>query len=240
MVWGVIFPPTFGAHSPDGNFDAFDAQLQKNYDAMPEDRRNLYVWPGPERLPSPPTYVLHVYYKLSKDPAKRWHDEPPFRPIEENEWPTEFALEKRRDSLAAIMSIGLVLLVEETLKDIIERLEPGVHQFRPITISMPRGAVYPVQYYTMVIGQWLGSFVPELSDPECFSGDGKRSSFHVKYPETKSNMAGLSLSAKLFGKSHLWREQELLKPLICISNALHSEIMTAGLRLPKHFQMKEV
>jgi hypothetical protein len=26
MVWGVIFPPTFGAHSPDGNFDAFKEQ----------------------------------------------------------------------------------------------------------------------------------------------------------------------------------------------------------------------
>jgi hypothetical protein len=240
MVWGVTFPPTFGAHSPDGNFDAFKAQLHKNFDAMPEERRNLYVWPGPGHVLCPPEYVLEIYDKLTKNPSKRWHGHPASRPIEEHEWPAEFAIEKRRDNLAAIINIGDVLLVEDALKNIIERLEPGIHQFRPITITMPRGAVYPMQYYTMIIGQWLDSFAPEMSEPECFSGDGVRSSYTVKYPATKSKMAGLALSANLFGNSHLWRERNMFKPLIFMSNILHSEIIAAGLRLPKHFQMKEV
>ena len=238
MVWGVIFPPTFGAHSPEGNFDAFDTQLHKNFDALPEKRRELYVFPGEPRVLSPPAYVLDVYGKLTQGPSASWHGHTMSRPIEENEWPSEYALEKPRENLTAIIKVGFnILLVAEALKNIMERVDSGIHQFRPITITMPRGAVYPVQYYTMIIGQWLDSFVPEMSDPECYTF--KMNSYYVK-EHRKHEMAGLAFSSSRIGKSHLWKEMRLERPPLCISDKLYVEIITAGLRLPKHFQMKEV
>jgi hypothetical protein len=239
MVWGVIFPPSFGDHSPQSNLDAFEQQLSSYFEnlSLEEQVRETgveYSWF--------PAYTNYVNAKFREAPDHVTPRGIALSPIKDHEWPTILALEKRRNRLTAIIESGThVLFVAEAFKNIIERLDPGVHQFRPVTITMPRGAVYPEQYYTMVIGRWLESFVPEKSNPECYKRTGEWDfRYFLKFPGTKSQMAGLALTAALFGNAHLWCERKLLKPQICMSNILHDEIIAAGLRLPPHFQMKEV
>jgi hypothetical protein len=184
-------------------------------------------------------YMGEVIDILRKDPATtRTIDAPPLRPPEENEWPAEHRLKKRYENLASIIQGSSIsyFLIDETLKVLIERLEPGVHQFRPITITMPRGAVYPVQYYTIMFGNWIDSFLPTISDTDCYR-EGTQNYF--VNTRTKYDMAGLALSPEKFGKAHFWREKKLLTPDICISDTLYDHIVRAGLRLPKHFEMSE-
>lgn len=235
MVWGVIFPGSWGKHNPESSVhNPFPAQLEKNFAAMPREKQALYNFRAP-------TYLTAVSELLTKDPNRtRAIDALPLRPLEENEWPSEYRLKKRYENLASIIEAGSAtrrFLVDETLKVLIERLEPGVHQFRPIALTMPKGAVYPVQYYTIVFGNWVDSFSPELSDQDCYHLS-TLSYFVENY--TKHDMAGLALSRQRFGTFHFWREKKLRVPEICISETLYDHIIRAGQVLPKHFKMREV
>ena len=56
----------------------------------------------------------------------------------------------------------------------------------------------------------------------------------------KKVITGLALSKDAIGGAHLWREKKLTQPDIFLSDTLKARAMDAGLRLPKHFRMKEV
>lgn len=174
----------------------------------------------------------------------------PICPIEQDEVPKQYKLDGKHTSLGSLIEFNNQIPgVDEELKNIIERLEPGVHDFYPITITMPKGAVYPKQYYILVIGQYLESFSidksrefidrdAELRKLDAFSdqGGGKYSfSFH-----SKKYLNALTFSKAAIGKAHLWTERKLQRPEIILSDALHDEIAKAGLRLPKHVQAREI
>lgn len=120
---------------------------------------------------------------------------------------------------------------------IIEGLEPGVHQFWPIKITMPTGETYPKQYYLLRIGRFLDSFVPQESDVQAYK-ESEWGDYRVSIPN-KKNYTGLAVSEAAIGRSHLWRERLLLDPDILISDVLHSEITTAGLKMPKLHKLKD-
>lgn len=96
-----------------------------------------------------------------------------------------------------------------------------MHQFFPIEIKMPKGKIFPKAYFTLVIGQYFDSYAPDKSD------------------ESKKNLAGRAFSKAAFGNAHLWRDRRF--PLLnCLSDELKSALDDAGLRLPKHYRMKEI
>jgi hypothetical protein len=99
-----------------------------------------------------------------------------------------------------------LLAVDATLKKIIETLEPGVHQFWPIRMTMPKGKDYPVPYYGMIICRFIDSFVPEQSDVR-----QSEDVFFAKGP-TKKVFGNLTVSNTVVAGAHLWRERRLLIP----------------------------
>jgi hypothetical protein len=164
----------------------------------------------------------------------------PIGPIAEHEWPDHYELSKRYSALGSLfmMNSGL-LAVETALKDVVERLEPGVHQFRPIRVTTRKGAAVAKQYHTMVIGQFLDCFRPESSDEGSWEKAKTVDSYQV-YINTKEYIAGLAFSKSAMDNAHLWRERRVTSPEIYFSDALKAEFDKAGLRLPRHFRMKEV
>lgn len=135
------------------------------------------------------------------------------------------------------------------MKDLIEGLEPGIHQFRPLTLLQPNSEIFPGTYFTMIIGQFRDSFFP---DPETegelwtrfsyLDADKVRKftgSYSCKAVSDKS-FARLSFSSSAIGGAHLWRERNLLH---CgdffISDALHDAIRRAKLKVPPMFKVRE-
>ena len=232
MVWGVIMPSGFGDYFPDGEFDVFDELLTQRFNAMPPEEKALYPLTGLN------SYIRHVYEKFVRPQGSTDGSNPRLGPIADHEWPPEYALQKRYSSLGSLLKMNNRLLaVDETLKDIIERVEPGVHLFRRVIITMPRGVIYQMPYYTLVIGRFLDSFDPD----KCDAGSVRRSApYYAAVNENKQGMKGIAFSKGKFGGAHLWRELNVLDPDICMSDTLMAEISKTGLRLPKHYQMKEV
>lgn len=248
MVWGMNLPSGFGEFWPDGEFEGEDAnstesgwriRLKSYFKAQtPEEQKRLFDYPGDD-VGAAHFYPGYVSGKLIHEVGTKFSpDRPLSTPIEPHEPPQFFQTIKTYPSLGSLIMLNdRIVAVDASLKDIIDLLEPGVHQFFPIEIRMPKGAVVPKQYYTLAIGQYFDSFSPEQSKPSSWYKDGD---YQFKHVDRKSDMAGLAFSSSVFGKAHLWRERRRREGLTCFSDELKAEIDRAELKVPLLYKMKAV
>jgi hypothetical protein len=234
MVWGVVVPYSFGDFRPEGECVGWDERLDAYFHKEVTEAGRPYLL-GPF-LSRPASYRSHVGRKFREELGSTRADMVPLELPLPHEWPEEYRTAKTHEKLGALIEIDGFLAVEERLKALIEEIEPGVHDFRPIRITMPRGKDYPVPYHVLLIGQFRDSFRPELSTEGTWNGK-------LDYPrvhDTKAGLAGAAMSAKAISGAHLWRERQLVEPKICLSYALQAAIAKAGLRMMKHHKMKSV
>jgi hypothetical protein len=245
MVWGMSIPSSFGDFWPEGDFEGLDKnfnelwgeRLDRYYQSLPlEQQKVLYDYGKGGDVTDYPTYVTMKFFEEIGKKSNRFPALAPLNSIKQHEPPVFFVTYKSYDSLASMIAL-CGLAVDAHLKAIIERFEPGVHQFFPIEIRTKRGVVYPVQYYTLVIGQYIDAFVPEKSKEGSWRS---RALDCYSYDDSKRGISGLAMSKGAFATAHLWRERRSVSPLICFSDELESAIVGAGLRLPKHYRMMEV
>jgi len=231
MVWGMRMPSGNGKFSPEGDHGSWKEDVQKYFsEKLSNEERAEFN-------------NFHVDYRATI--SKKFVEEGGI--IKPHEWPTEFCLSKTYSDLGSLIEFHNRLLgVDEKLKSIIEKLEPDVHQFSPIKITMPKEKEYSKQYYAMVVSTFHDSFSPEESDVGAWYEDsyeahwGERiTQYYVDIPK-KEKFAGLAIDDNVYGKSHLWREQKLLDPDLYISDELHAEIVSHDLRVPQMYQLKEV
>jgi hypothetical protein len=251
MVWGMSLPSGFGEFWPSGAFE-YDAKTRESgwserlrlyyLDQTPEEQKRLFDYQDAVGRAAH-FYGGYVSGKfISELGTGGGAERPHFNAIEPHEPPQSFDTEKTYKTLGSLIGLNSQLLaVDDNLKAIMERLEPGVHQFFPIKITMPRGAVFPKPYYVLVISQYIDSFSPENSNPDSWHDWPDYPDFYYYYHrEDKRGITGLALSKMLFGRAHFWRERRFNGILICFSDELQAEVVNAGLRMPKHYRMKEV
>lgn len=233
MVWALIEPGSFGDFFPDGDFVGKKEQLAAHFDKISAEFQAMFGG-------SSASYKSYVSSKFTNEIGTKIGEKPKLVPLEPHEKPSWFQTEKRYTSLGSIIETSNQLLaVDEALKTIVERLEPGVHDFWPMQITMPKGEVYPKKYYAMVIGQFKDSFSPENSEEGSWTTEKNYDSYVVRI-DNKQYVSGLAFLKKATGTAHLWRERKLRRPNICFSDALQAEIDNAGLRISKHIRSKEV
>jgi hypothetical protein len=237
MVWGMTLPSNFGEFWPDGAFAGWYESLKAYYrEQMPEEQKALFDdGKGNGAL----SYMGYAGEKFIREVGTSVRpDDLPFSPIEPQESPKSFTTVKKYTSLGSLIKLNdRILAVDDRLKAIIERLEPGMHQFFPIDLLMPRGVTFPNAYHVLFIGQYHDSFSPDNSKEGAWRKNGD---FGYLFEESKKGVTGLAFSKSVFGGSHLWRERSLWEWLTCFSDELEAEIAAAGLRIPKHYRMKEV
>ena len=223
MVWGLREPSGFGQFFLDGDYVGFDDRLKDYFSTQMSDAEKAEMGMR-ERF----SYTA-FYNKFTKD----------LGPLKPHECPTEFQVQfNQAKSFGSLVKLTAKLLtVDEALKTIIETLDPGVHQFWPIEIKLPRGKPFPRQFYGLRIGRFLDSFSPEKSDKDAW---WERKGRYYAENKTKAYFNRLALSSEAFGDAHLWRETRLQEPEICFSDSLKEAVDDAGLRLPKYYKMKEV
>ena len=245
MVWGISLPRSGGPYGPYGEFEGpvdhygggWNHRLKTYFrEQMSDEERAVFEdGAGNGAL----RYSSFAWGKLIYEiGTKDGPDGVPFTPIEAHEPPRFFSTEKGYDQLASIISLpGRVWAVDEPMKTIVERLEPDIHQFFPIEIRMPRGKVYPVCYFTLVVGRYIDSLVPD----KCKEGVLRPNGPHKYHSDdSKKAIAGRAFSRAKFGNAHLWRERAFGEWFTCLSDELHDEIRKMNLLMPKYYRMIEV
>jgi hypothetical protein len=258
MVWGMALPNNYGEFWPgggggfeydrktqdDGWFDRLRAYYKEQ---TPEEQKRLFDFKGD------PGHAAHFYgtfpaYKFNSEPGSvdRNGFEPPYGPIEPHEIPRSYDSTRTYKTLGALIKLSCkILAVDVQLKSILEKLEPGMHGFYPLEIGMPKGQIYPEQYYILRISQYFDAFSREDSWERSAKNyerlEGEELITHrLHLNDSKKGITGLAFRKIVFGNAHLWRERIFDENLICLSDALVAEIERAGLRIPKHYKMKEV
>jgi hypothetical protein len=226
MTWGVIEPNGFGGYFPQGEHVARKDTIEDYYNTQMTDaeKKDLGMETGVN------------FFKFSEKFTKD------LGPLEEYAQPRTLETSKTHKELASLILMkNRLIAVDETLKGIIEELEPGVHQFWPIEITMPKDTSYPVPYYGMVIHNHLNSFRLEDCDPGLAVDDsiGDYIDYVVK-ARSRSDFKGLAMSREEIGNRHIWREKYLRDLWIFFSDELAARIKASGLKMPKHYPMKDV
>lgn len=221
MVWGLVEPSGYGDYFPGGDYIGWEEALSRYFnEELTADQRAEFDNRDIR-------FMRITSLKFTEAKGQ----------LAPHEIPDEFRLRETHKSLGALIVFDeRHLAVNETLKEIIESFEPGIHQFWPLRITMPKGREYPVPYYGLRIGSFLDSFVPERSE-----GYRKPSEFELYYADrTKKGYTALCLSEKVFSGNHLWRECRLSTPNIFFSDELMTVIERRALRIPKHHQLKVI
>lgn len=223
MAWGMHEPSGFGEFFPDGGYVGWKEALNDYYQKeMSAAEKNAL---GMEKR-----FRYSAFVSLIRDTLD---------PVKDALFPSEFCTVKSYKKLGSLITLNSrILAVDAQFRALIEELEPGIHQFWPIKISMPRNKVNPEQYYGLRIGQFRDTFNPDHSDSSCYNISGYET--YRGIAPVKKVITGLALSKDAIGGAHLWREKKLTQPDIFLSETLQARAMDAGLRLPKHFRMKEV
>ncbi|MEL7189771.1 MAG: DUF1629 domain-containing protein [Pseudomonadota bacterium] len=253
MVWGMILPRGFGDYWPDGDFEkdpktgdnGWFRRLTNYYaEQTEEEQKRLFEYAVDPSL-SAGKYGTYPVGKFKKEPdrTRDGSGKLPYGDVEPHEVPKSFDTDKSYKSLASLISLNSRLLaVDERLKTIIERLEPGMHEFFPFALMMPKGKPYPKQYYILRIRQYFDAFSKESTNV----GSVQVIPAYDDVPElievvaTKKALSGLAMRKEVFANAHLWRDRTFEEELTCFSDELIAEIQSEGLKLPKHYKLKVV
>lgn len=231
MVWPIYELVTYGICNPAGEYirdrDAIDAY----YSAEMRDAEIRVL--GLEKSFKDHQDMGIAYKFMSALATKKFTKN--LGPLKDVECPKTLRLDKTPKKLGALIMSGLPA-VSETLKDIIEGLEPGVHQFWPLTIELPSKKTWPEQYYGMRIATFLDSFRPEQSK----DGSYRPHAGVFRSRDNKGCTTGLAFAGDVFAGKHIWREVNLNKPQMCMSDALQAAVAEKELYLPPHWQAMEV
>jgi hypothetical protein len=247
MAWVVEFESEMGRFHPYGDFPEFEERL-RTYFAEEMSAAEKAVF-GHES-----NYLYTVSCKFTKEIGVPQGGGGAAGLVartlpRDHEWPTTFRATRKIRSLGSIIKVtNSVLIIEEAMKNMIAGLEPGIHQFRPLTLLQPNSEIFPGTYFTMIVGQFRDSFFP---DPETEGELWKRSSYldsdkvrkftgaYTCFAAGEKSYARLSFSSSAIGDAHLWRERKFLGGDFFISDALQQAAKTAKLKVPQHFKVRE-
>jgi hypothetical protein len=242
MAWIVKFEPKAGQFFLYGDYGDLKQRLETYRSTeMPAEERALFKYEV--------TYRRWVFEKFTKEIGVA-HPMGPvaLTPIKDREWPSAYQAERPIKSLGALISLADdALVVDERLRDLIQGLEPGIHQSRPITIQQPSFEPVPGSYFILVIGRFLHSFLPEATEQQLWHEvqiemEGKRvnsGSYSCRAFGAEA-FAKLAFSREVIGAAHLWRERRIIGSNFYISDTLRDAITQAKLPMPPHFRVKEV
>jgi hypothetical protein len=225
MVWGIMRQSGLGDYFPPAEFVGWKEAAEAYYNTdMPEAEKIALKMQD---------RVSFLNFILQFDDDRG--------PVAPQVLPREIRLDRTERNLASLLMLG-VLSVDEPLMNIIESLEPGVHQFWPMKVCQPKGDDFPKKFYGIVIRRFLKSFRPEDSNKDSFNSDEVPSGkpFYYARGASKASCGGLAMSRDIIGSAHLWREEGWKNPNVFMSDELQAAIQNAGLRIPKHYKLKAV
>ena len=246
MVRGMALPKVFGLFWPDGEFRGWNRGLVAYYMAQPPEVQRALYDGYPDPVECAVSYPLYVSRKFISEIGSRKNarpENPPFTPIQVHESPKVFVTEAKCNDLGSLIMLnGRIIAVDEAMKSLIEQFEPGIHQFFPIEIMMPKEVGFPRTFFTLCIGNYFDSFVESASDSKAFDelpNSNGRLSINDSRQRISQSIKGLALAKDVHSGAHLWRERRFGEWLTCFSDDFHGAIQDAGLRVPIMQKMME-
>jgi len=131
--------------------------------------------------------------------------------------------------------------VREDFKDAIEEVEPGVHEFFPLSVTTRGGKPFPKRYFLLNIMQCFDAIIVEKSDARWEWVDAIKEIYgerqHLVFRHSRQPNALVMSCPKIDGR-HLWVGANLLSGRVFISDDLFEAFRKRG--LTRFFRLVEV
>ena len=219
MAWGLRYALGSGDYSPDlvAPTEA-DRLLKQHFDDVltAEERAEYLVVSG---------FASEQYAELRRNAEA----------LPEYMMPAHETLRKTYKNLGSIMNARGIILVDRRLKEMIETIERGRHQFWPLELRMPKNKVYPKEYFGFRIRNYVDAFRPDLSRESSFSSSGSTYTGGT----TKAEAQGIVIDKSIISGLHVWRDRKLIVPHIYFSDELMELVKGEGLRIFQSFHFQE-
>lgn len=222
MAWAIRFNSEFGRTFPDGEFVDWDHRLKLRRGTIPDSIKDEMDYDGAMRIVKSEALQLVAI----GNPAK--HDKG---------LPTKFVVERSfpLSRLTSLVNLNGILAVDRKFKRIIERVEPDVHEFWPVTIRW-WGLPYFKRYWALSVNQFMSSLVPDQCvEGACETTDYKM--YRVNIVSAMESLAGMAFSPKVQDGAHMWIERWVNGGDLFLSDALMAECHKARCVLPDHVQV---
>lgn len=150
------------------------------------------------------------------------------RAIDYEKAPKYVIIEKSRPELPDMFwGSSSLVIVSGGYHDIIERLDPGLHQMWPIEMRRKRKESYAGRWYGLNIRPRAVSIQVEGSDTSIAKG----STFLGTPDRIKlNNSFKVSVRSNLLPEANLWWDDGIDQPIILCSDALRDAVIEAGLK----------
>lgn len=167
--------------------------------------------------------VLDPYVDVGINPPDALEATHCGRPIDTTYLPTRARPSGRRRRLADVVGCRIGVIVSESFREIVERFEPGVHGFHPITMEWKSGE--PENgHYIWIIHRAIKGLHPTLIHPPYPGPMGFWDGLNPRrHPDGKA-----VFSAEAIGDAHAWSDPQLDYRLF-VSDALSDAFLEAGL-----------
>ena len=117
-------------------------------------------------------------------------------------------------------------LVSDPLRNIIEQLDPKLHQFFPVEVALPAGREPDTGYNVFIVTTKKRTIMPELSD---VSGPSRWGSYNLQSPGSN-----VSFSPECREGAHIWREERFRGQLF-MSDELEAAMRSEELNYLKYW-----
>ncbi len=229
MTWAMYIGRHFHKFCPSADMDRFKAAEEAFFGALPESEKEKY-------LSRYSHYALERNKKFNRGEALADH--------EKVRW---FRMEKRRKTFPDVMVPTGTLSVTSAFKDVVETLEPGVHDFWLAEIEQPDGAgedagwepIPGGDYWVMQVRQFLTALDVQNSDPKClYLGNGTAPAKVLGLLDPGA--MDIAISRQAVEGAHLWKDPSLIDFDCFFSDALVEEVKRRRLVVPKLHHLKDV
>lgn len=154
--------------------------------------------------------------------------------LEPDEFPKELIIKKPRKWYPDIFkTTGSMYVASGAAKNIIEGLDPELHQFFPLTIHTKRGLEVEGPWFAMHVTEQQDSIVKEKS--MVYLPDGSSERLHQFYYDRKDVTVDVSRQSG----AHLWREYFFINSLLG-SDELINALKAADMKFFRRFKAKDL
>ncbi|MCG3268912.1 imm11 family protein [Yoonia sp. I 8.24] len=122
------------------------------------------------------------------------------------------------------------IVINQSVKDVLDRIEPDTHQIVPIDVTFRDGTPAEGNYYFLNVTQTIDSIIDERSTVAIKTDPfpGTRDYMEIRWSNQKEHR--LTFDPAVTAGRHLWREKRYSTPEIkyAMSDALHDAFEAAG------------
>ncbi len=163
-------------------------------------------------------HALHGPYERRNEPLGLVHNTPKILQTEKIKSPGDF-----------FGPAGSPSAVSQRFKDLIEKFEPGVHEFFPIKLVNGRRTEWPGNYYLMRVRTWRSALM--INQSRVYWSERSDGSFYLSpHPWTKGE---IYINSRQVENSHLWRNVPCLGNKLFCSDEFYKACRAAKLKYLK-------